>query len=435
MKNRPELIRVFLASPGDVALEREAARRVIDETQRTVAPALGIRIEIVGWDTHAFPAFGGDPQSLINQQIAEMAEYDLFVGILWNRIGTPTPRAKSGTEEEFHRAVEAFESRGQPQIMLYFSQAPMNFTTADAIEQKGKVIEFREGLRNKALVWSYADAAGFECDFREHFQRWLTSGRSSTPAPPIISSPKENMGSSAPEIIPSAASLSWLLLNNRFFRCESLSERQDGSIVAKLPHSGSANEALLRSFQVRERWQRQAVSYAFEDDGGFVDVKSAERESQGGRTVWTLVLHLDRDSRPNAFSEIGFNNISADDLAVMRARLLLLNEAPEDRQGRSSGGTLRSFVAGLNIPVQVTEGIFPDLWKQFAGEREHFISLARLWAVFHLKASNTVEHILALELGPISGNQMHVRFRGQRHQVYTNEEPETISIDGECRLD
>lgn len=435
MEDSPELIRVFLASPGDVALEREAARRVIEETGRTVAPHLGVSIEMVGWDTHAFPAYGGDPQSLINKQIAKMAEYDLFVGILWNRIGTPTPRGQSGTEEEFRRAVEALERCGRPQIMLYFGQAPSNLTTADAVEQKGKVIAFRQELRDRALVWEYAAAGDFEGVFREHFLRWLTSGRSAKPAPPKISSPGENAGAPAAETLPSAPALSWLLLKNQFLRCESVTERQDGSIIAKLAHGGSANEALLRSFQGREHWQRQTVSYAFEDDGGFVDVKSAERESQGGRTVWTLVLQLDRGNRPNAFSEISFNNISARDLALMRARLLLLNEVPSDDQQRSSGGMLRSFVAGLNSQVRVTEGIFPDLWKQFAGEREHFLSLARLWAVFHLKTSNTVEHILDLELGPIRGNRMHVRFRGQRHQVYTNEEPEIIVIDGECHLE
>ena len=101
---------------------------VIEETNRTVAPTLGLRIEIVRWETHSFPAYGGDPQTIINSQIAEMDEYDLFVGVLWNRMGTPTPRATSGTEEEFRRAVEALQRHGRPQIMLYFSQAPTNFT-------------------------------------------------------------------------------------------------------------------------------------------------------------------------------------------------------------------------------------------------------------------------------------------------------------------
>ena len=43
-----------------------------------------------------------DPQDVVNRQIGE---YDLFVGILWNRMGTPTAVATSGTEEEFQPRV------------------------------------------------------------------------------------------------------------------------------------------------------------------------------------------------------------------------------------------------------------------------------------------------------------------------------------------
>ena len=33
------------------------------------------------------PAFGSEPQEVVNKQIQD---YDIFVGILWHRIGTPT---------------------------------------------------------------------------------------------------------------------------------------------------------------------------------------------------------------------------------------------------------------------------------------------------------------------------------------------------------
>ena len=42
---------------------------------------------------------GSDPQQIINSQVSD--EYDIFIGILWTRFGTPTERAGSGTEEEF----------------------------------------------------------------------------------------------------------------------------------------------------------------------------------------------------------------------------------------------------------------------------------------------------------------------------------------------
>jgi hypothetical protein len=324
----------------------------------------------------------------------------------------------------------------RPQIMLYFGQAPACFSTIDALEQKRKVIAFREELRDKALVWDYTDADSFESVFRKHFQSWLTSEHSAKPAPPSNTSRVRDV--KAPVVSQTTATesgFSWLLLKDRFLRCESLAERQDGSIIAKLPDVGSTNESLLRSFQTREHWRRETLPYAFGDDGGLVNVKSAERESQSGRSVWSLILQLDRSNRPHALSEPGFNGISADELAAMRARWLLLNESPQDNAQGVNGGILRTFVAGINLPIRVTEGIFPDLWRRFAEEREHFLSLARLWAVFNLKASNTVEHVLELELGPVRGNSMRVRFRGLRHQIYTNRAAGTIDLSGECQLE
>src|SRR5947209_12480345 len=94
-------LRVFLASPGDVNKERKQAREVVEEINRTIAAARGVLIETVGWETHAYPSYGRDAQSLVNEQIANMDKFDLFVGIMWKRFGRPTPRAESGTEEEF----------------------------------------------------------------------------------------------------------------------------------------------------------------------------------------------------------------------------------------------------------------------------------------------------------------------------------------------
>ena len=51
-----------------------------------------------------------------------MAEYDLFIGLMWRRLGTPTPRAISGTVEEFELAVKAHEQVGKPDIWFYFRQ-------------------------------------------------------------------------------------------------------------------------------------------------------------------------------------------------------------------------------------------------------------------------------------------------------------------------
>ncbi len=141
---KAEVLTIFLASPGDVEAEREQARQVIQEINRTIGQDKEVRFDVVGWETNAYPSYGSDGQDIINQQIADMAKYDLFLGILWNRFGQPTPRAGSGTEEEFDRAAASYSQTGRPNIMFYFNQTPSNLTSLRDTEQKMKVLQFKE---------------------------------------------------------------------------------------------------------------------------------------------------------------------------------------------------------------------------------------------------------------------------------------------------
>jgi hypothetical protein len=90
---------LFVASPGDVADERNRLEEIIRELNITWSRELGIRLELVRWETHAYPGISQDAQAVINEQIP--ADYDLFIGLMWCRYGTPTGRAGSGTIEEF----------------------------------------------------------------------------------------------------------------------------------------------------------------------------------------------------------------------------------------------------------------------------------------------------------------------------------------------
>lgn len=435
MPEQTHLIRVFLASPGDVEPERALVRKVIEETNRTIAPGLGVRLEIVGWETHSFPSFGSDPQALLNDQIAEMAGYDLFVGILWNRMGTKTPRANSGTEEEFRAAAHSLRNQGRPQIMLYFNQALANLTTIDDIEQKRKVIAFKDEVRSGALTWDYRGPQEFEGTFREQFQRWLLARRHTTPVPPesraesIRDMIKDSEMTTLPEIIGE-----WLLLKDRFLLAASIAEDQDGIIEVRLEKPSTEDEAVLRSLQGREQWRHDTVPFAYANHGGFAKVKSAQRRSEAGRAEWIIGLQSEQMQRPNVMTEMAFSGISADQIAVMRARLLLLNEAPTGASDALNNSVLRTFVAGINSPFQVNKGIFLELWERFSGDPELFLQIARLWAVFNLKASMTVEHILELVLGPIHNDKMAVRFRGKRHQIFTNKPGQIIEVVGSSPL-
>ncbi len=164
---------MFVASPSDVLAERDALSKLIQEINLTitaVAPEKDISLELVRWETHASPSIGR-PQAVINSQIGE---YDIFVGIMWRRFGTPTAVSGSGTEEEFERAYNEFQLRGSPQIMFYFCQAPAAPPrTQQEMEQLTRVVTFRDRLADLALVWEYAEHSDFLDTVRPHLLRGL----------------------------------------------------------------------------------------------------------------------------------------------------------------------------------------------------------------------------------------------------------------------
>src|SRR5436305_998025 len=72
-------IRIFLASPGDVRRERQYAKEVIDELNRTLAPSLRLTLRAICWECDAYPGLGKDAQDVLNPQIGWMSRYALFV--------------------------------------------------------------------------------------------------------------------------------------------------------------------------------------------------------------------------------------------------------------------------------------------------------------------------------------------------------------------
>lgn len=161
-------IRVFVASPSDVEIERDALAGVVNELNTIIAaliPQAAVVVELLRWETHVTPSFGR-PQAVINEQLPD---YDVFIGIMWKRFGTPTGEAEAGTEEEFRLALRKWEETRQPHIMFYFSAQPLPPPSNSAdVEQLGRVVAFRAEVSKKGLVWQYPDAAKFADVVRPH---------------------------------------------------------------------------------------------------------------------------------------------------------------------------------------------------------------------------------------------------------------------------
>ena len=168
-----QVLRLVVASPGDVAKERRLVSRVVDEVNRVTAEELGLIVKAILWETDAYPGFHVEgPQGLIDEVLG-LDSCDLLVGIFWKRFGTPTTDAESGTEHEIMRAYKSWKEHKRPGIMLYFSRKPYSPQTEKELEQWSKVLTLRKSLPFESLWWGYKDPRDFESLFRFHLSRYL----------------------------------------------------------------------------------------------------------------------------------------------------------------------------------------------------------------------------------------------------------------------
>jgi len=159
-----------VSSPADVAEERNLLEEVIHELNQTWSNTLGVRIEPLRWETHAYPDAGAEPQEVINRQLGE--DYDIFIGVMWGRFGTPTKNFGSGTEEEFKKAQKLYESKARRiWIMIYFKEAGISPSEIDT-DQLKLVNNFRNGLGSEGvLYWKYKSRDEFTQLTRLHLSR------------------------------------------------------------------------------------------------------------------------------------------------------------------------------------------------------------------------------------------------------------------------
>lgn len=163
MSETRNLVRIFITSPSDVQKERGIADTVVNELNTTIGDTYNIRLETKKWENNTYPAIGEYPQDVINEQIGD---YDIFVGIMKHKFGSPTLHADSGTEEEFNRAYDNYKNDGTcKNLMLFFNKESLPQDTD--FEQFKKVLNFKQKLSSKGILYKeYENDDKFEKEFR-----------------------------------------------------------------------------------------------------------------------------------------------------------------------------------------------------------------------------------------------------------------------------
>lgn len=129
---------------------------------------------------------------------------------------------------------------------------------------------------------------------------------------------------------------------------------------------------------------------------------------------------------PGARTEITYNGISPTVQAEARASLLLLDERPVDDHRTS----LWNLNSGM---TEVSGSPLPQLYQHLNRQTARFNQLAPLVAAWFLQFSNTVEHILRLEI-ELKNGQLTVRFSGKQPVQYHAQPASIIKVEGKTKL-
>lgn len=177
MAESRKIIKVFLASPGDVVEERKLAKLVVEEVNQLLAEEYGYQLELYGWEDTT--AAVGRPQAIIN---TELERCELFVGIMWKRWGTPPDKEgkyTSGFEEEYRTSVERYKKEGKPDISLFFKEVDPELTRDPGVALQ-KVLDFKKEITDgkEILYETFAESAAFEKKLRRCLVNYIKRLRS-----------------------------------------------------------------------------------------------------------------------------------------------------------------------------------------------------------------------------------------------------------------
>ena len=161
-QNISRQFRVFISSPGDVIPERRIVKAVIGRLNEEFAGRAYL-IPIL-WEEEPMLA-----SETFQAQIHPPRETEIYIGILWSRIGSPLPdtilrpdgtRYDSGTAFEFVDAMHGFKATGEPEMMLYRKEGAPTVS----LENKGMVmgrLDQIDKLQNYIDRWLIGDDGSY----------------------------------------------------------------------------------------------------------------------------------------------------------------------------------------------------------------------------------------------------------------------------------
>jgi hypothetical protein len=141
------VLRVLIASPSDVATERDEIEKAIFEWNSRYAEEFNTVLLPSRWENDVTPTYrGSNTQEIINEQL--VSKCDMLIGVFWSKLGTPTTKHSSGTLEE----IDFFVNTGK-EVMLYFVDKNLPMDTD--FEEFARVRQFKKEYAEKGIYATY----------------------------------------------------------------------------------------------------------------------------------------------------------------------------------------------------------------------------------------------------------------------------------------
>lgn len=168
---RPKSVRIFVACTADLAQEQNAIGAIVrSHSLRRVADYNGVTLDLLDW-RNAIP-HAGRPEDVVLKQLNPKT-WDVFIGVLWHRFGTPTGARdpatgieySSGTEEEFRLAYRLWEQYGRPRVSFYLCKRKVDPHETDSRQQelvKNFVTQLAPRAATPALYQTFKSVRSFE---------------------------------------------------------------------------------------------------------------------------------------------------------------------------------------------------------------------------------------------------------------------------------
>lgn len=165
----------MIGSPSDIKDEIQISKDVINRWNTINSEKNKCVLLPLHWSDNAYPVAGQHPQKSIDKILVEKS--DLLICIFGSRLGSPTDTHKSGSIEEIEEHIKAGKD-----VMIFFKGKGKTPNTNQEIQQMQKLLDYKNSIKDKVLLYDYGDENNFESVIREKLElyvndNWLNSNK------------------------------------------------------------------------------------------------------------------------------------------------------------------------------------------------------------------------------------------------------------------